>query len=183
MKKDKVVYKHLKKDTNEVFYVGEGNLTRPFTMTSRNQHWHNVVNKYGYDIEIVKGGLSKEEALQLEYEMITEIGLDNLSNIVEDNRYGHKNHTEETKRKIGEANKGKKHTEESKQNMSKGQKGKKVWNKGLKGVQKSSKRKIVLDTINGIYYESLREASDLLKIKYGTLSYQINNNKTNLIYV
>jgi group I intron endonuclease len=46
--------------------------------------------------------------------------------------------------------------------------------------------KIVLDFINGIYYESVKEASDLLKIKYSTLKCKLNKSKKsniNLIYV
>lgn len=45
--------------------------------------------------------------------------------------------------------------------------------------------KIVLDTSNGIFYESVKEASCLLKINYSTLRSMLQGhrkNKTNLIY-
>lgn len=55
----------------------------------------------------------------------------------------------------------------------------------IKFAQNASK-KLVLDTQTGIFYESCREASNLLGIKYHNLVQYlsgINKNKTSLIYV
>ena len=48
--------------------------------------------------------------------------------------------------------------------------------------------KIVLDVLNGVYYESVKELSELYKIKYSTLKSKLNpnhriKNNTNFIYV
>ena len=35
------VYQHIKADDGEVFYVGVGNLSRPYNNASRNKYWKN----------------------------------------------------------------------------------------------------------------------------------------------
>lgn len=43
-----LVYKHIRLDTNQVFYIGVGKTDkRPYSKIYRNKHWHNVVNKAG----------------------------------------------------------------------------------------------------------------------------------------
>jgi len=74
--KNKVVYIHRKKTDREVFYVGMGNPDRPYqkSPTARSIFWHRVVDKYGYDVEILYTGLSKYEAYAIEMEMIRQYG-------------------------------------------------------------------------------------------------------------
>lgn len=70
-----VVYLHRRKDTNEVFYVGVGkNKRRAFVRAKRNPHWKAIVNKYDYNVEIAFKGLSYDEALTIEQELIALIG-------------------------------------------------------------------------------------------------------------
>jgi hypothetical protein len=64
------VYLHRRKDNNEVFYVGQGTLTRPYDTSRKNQRWRSVVDLVGYTVEIVKSGISKTDALLLERELI-----------------------------------------------------------------------------------------------------------------
>ena len=69
------VYKHTRGDKNEVFYIGIG--TRENRINShgnRNKHWHNVVNKHGYTVEIFADNLCWEQAWQLEIMLITRYG-------------------------------------------------------------------------------------------------------------
>jgi hypothetical protein len=67
-----IVYIHRRKDNNEIFYVGMGmNNIRSFSHKNRNTHWHNVVNKYGYIIEITHKDLIWEEALSIEKYLIS----------------------------------------------------------------------------------------------------------------
>ncbi len=61
-----VVYKHLKKDSDEVFYIGIGSVERSRKKSQRNKWWNNVVNKYGYDIEIIHYGLDYGQAQEFE---------------------------------------------------------------------------------------------------------------------
>ena len=59
-----VVYKHTRLDTNEIFYIGIGKTEkRAFSTYSRNKHWHNIVNKAGYTVEILFAGLTWDEVV------------------------------------------------------------------------------------------------------------------------
>lgn len=79
-----VVYQHIRLDTNTIFYIGMSkNIKRPYSKIYRNKHWHNVVNKAGYTVEIIFNNLTWEEALQKECELIKEYGrLDNKTGIL-----------------------------------------------------------------------------------------------------
>lgn len=72
----KVVYIHRKLTNREVFYVGIGNKDRPYQKapTSRSVLWHRVVAKHGYYIEIIRTGLTNEEACNIEIDLIDLIG-------------------------------------------------------------------------------------------------------------
>jgi hypothetical protein len=74
MRKEIVVYKHLRNDTNEVFYVGIGLSTRPYSLRDRNKYWRNIVNKVGYTIEIVMENLDWETACKEEISLIAKYG-------------------------------------------------------------------------------------------------------------
>ena len=74
-----VVYFHRRKDTNEVFYVGIGKtVARSKSKKGRNSYWHNIVNKVGYDIEIIHNKLSWEQACELEIKYIKDFGRKDL---------------------------------------------------------------------------------------------------------
>lgn len=79
-KSDFCVYFHKKKNTNEIFYVGKGRQWRQNQKSNRNKHWHNVVNKYGFDVCIVADNLTNKKACLLERFLISEIGLNYLVN-------------------------------------------------------------------------------------------------------
>jgi len=116
-----LVYKHIRLDTNQVFYIGVGKTDkRPYSKIYRNKHWHNVVNKAGYTVEIIFNNLTWEEALQKECELIKEYGrLDNKTGILVnmtdggDGVNGYK-HTEEWKLANSIRNKNKIISEEQK---------------------------------------------------------------------
>lgn len=78
------VYRHWRRDTNEVFYVGIGKLRndriattfkmkhyRAYSKYKRNPIWKNIVNKTEYEVEIFKDNITKEEAISLEIELIS----------------------------------------------------------------------------------------------------------------
>lgn len=70
-----IVYLHRRNDTNEIFYVGVGSKTnRAYSNTGRNQHWHNIVNKVGYFVEIIEEDILIETALIKEKELIEYYG-------------------------------------------------------------------------------------------------------------
>jgi hypothetical protein len=45
-------YGHYKADSKELFYVGKGKGSRAHEKDSRSDYWRNIVNKYGYTVEI-----------------------------------------------------------------------------------------------------------------------------------
>ena len=67
---DKVVYRHIRLDSNQVFYIGMGNKSRPYQKINRNEYWHFIVKKFGYKVDIVANNLTKEKALELEHQLI-----------------------------------------------------------------------------------------------------------------
>lgn len=62
----KYIYIHTKKNTDEVFYVGQGIKKRFLSKKRRNSYWKNVVNKYGFDSTIIEDNLTQDEANELE---------------------------------------------------------------------------------------------------------------------
>ena len=184
------VYQHLKKDTDEVFYIGKGSGYRARVKSQRSKHWNNVVNKYGYDIEIVQDELSEDEAFQLEVELITKIGLDNLVNMTNGGE-GVSGRiwkpSDETKRKMSETAKGRILSNKTKKKMSKVRIGYKHPQKAIDNmIGVIGGVRLILDISTGIYYESITEAANVLNMKRTTLNEQLigrNKNKTNLRYV
>lgn len=75
------VYLHKRPTDGSVFYVGKGKQRRAWITKSRNPHWLNVVNKHGgFDVEIIKEGLTEQEAFALEAETVAKYGIENLTN-------------------------------------------------------------------------------------------------------
>jgi hypothetical protein len=67
-----IVYLHKRKDNNEIFYVGIGKSEkRAYSKINRNKHWNNIVNKYGYIIEITHKDICWEEACSIEKYLIS----------------------------------------------------------------------------------------------------------------
>ena len=68
--------------------------------------------------------------------------------------------------------------------MSESSKGKIAWNKGLKNVNGIGMAKIVLDLLNGIFYDSIKEASLYNNYKHSTLKSKLNgSNKNNTKFI
>jgi NUMOD3 motif len=126
------VYEHLAKDTNMPFYVGKGTKYRCNSKENRNKHWHNIVQKHGFIVNIVAKNLDEELAFLCEQERIDQLkrlGY-KLCNYTEGGEgiSGHK-HSDETKKKLSQKaigrnvghtwNVGRKQSEEWKQNISK----------------------------------------------------------------
>jgi hypothetical protein len=126
------VYEHWRPDTGRCFYVGKGKGGRANAMRQRNRH-HKFVQKklarlgLAVEVKIISGGLTDDEAIALEIERIAFWRLDgtDLTNMTDGGEGFRGKHTEETKRRLSEYNKGKpaafkgrKHTEETKRILS-----------------------------------------------------------------
>lgn len=75
------VYVHKKLTTDEIFYVGKGKRYRCTSYHNRTKHWVNTALKHGIKIELYKYNLTSLEACEIEKKLISEIGLENLTNI------------------------------------------------------------------------------------------------------
>lgn len=75
------VYVHKRPIIGTVFYVGKGRDQRAWVEKDRNPHWKNVVNKHGgFEVEIIKEGMTEPEAYAFEAETILKYGIENLTN-------------------------------------------------------------------------------------------------------
>ena len=101
------VYAHRKPSDRTVFYIGKGKGKRAWSMSNRNRRWNFIVSKHGFEVEILKDRLPEPCALSLETAIIVSIGVDRLANYVLGGAgtTGWK-HSEEAKRRIGAAFKG-----------------------------------------------------------------------------
>jgi hypothetical protein len=149
------VYRHIRVDKNEPFYIGIGSdkeYLRANSTKNRNIFWQRVTNKSNYDVEILFDNISWDDACEKEKEFIELYGRKDLNtgtlcNLTNggDGRCGSIT-SEETKIKLSISNTGKKRTqesiekvrlihigskrsEESKRKMSEAKKGKKVLNR------------------------------------------------------
>lgn len=72
------VYQHIRLDSDSVFYIGIGsdslNYKRSKSLIGRNKHWHRIVNKCGYRIEIIHDNISLKQAFELEKMLICKYG-------------------------------------------------------------------------------------------------------------
>ena len=126
-----LVYQHRRKDNNEVFYVGIGKSEkRAYSKDKRNKYWHNIVDKYGYSVEIIYDNLSVEDAKEVEKFLILLYGrkdlkLGSLCNMT-DGGDGTINRliTEETRTKLSLKIKGRKLSLKHRHNLSVSHKGK-----------------------------------------------------------
>ena len=76
---NKLVYLHISKESDKVFYVGQGGKYRPRQQHGRTQAWNDEADR-GYDIRVVANNLTKAEAMELEALIIESYGIDNLAN-------------------------------------------------------------------------------------------------------
>jgi len=120
------VYQLIDPRDNLPFYIGEGKGKRAwshltFTSGCNNPHKDRVIRKIqalGLEVivKLIKTDLTKEESVRYESQLIEEIGLDNLTNICsnanppiligEKNGFYGKTHSDDNKKKCGDANRG-----------------------------------------------------------------------------
>lgn len=125
------VYRHVRLDKNEPFYIGIGkNKSRAFSKANRNRFWKGIVKESEYRVDIIFDDLTYEECKEKEKEFIaiykrkTEGGT--LCNIT----LGGQGvlglvHTIEAREKMGAPNKGKTISKKHREAISKFHKGKK----------------------------------------------------------
>lgn len=101
-----IVYRHIRLDKNEPFYIGIGDVeARAYNKVSRSKLWKNIA-KVGYEVEILFEGLTWEEACEKEKEFILlygrrDLGTGTLVNLTDggEGTFGYR-HTEKVKEKL-----------------------------------------------------------------------------------
>ena len=76
---DFYVYLHRKKTTGEVFYVGKGKGRRAWQHSDRSDYWKKVAKKHGYFVELVQNNILEWYAFELERELISYYGREDLN--------------------------------------------------------------------------------------------------------
>ena len=158
------VYRHVRLDTNEVFYIGigsdiDGQYKRANSNNKRSEYWKKIVNKAGYKVEIILDDLTWEEACQKEIEFIKLYGRKDLNegtlvNMTDggDGSLG-MIYSEESRKKMSDIKKdhlknkpwlkyskiGSKHTDETKKKMSEKRLGKKHSEETKNKIRQSNK--------------------------------------------
>ena len=79
---------HIRKSDGRIFYIGIGKKNRPYNKVGRNKHWHNTVNKHGYEVVMLVENITQERAKELEIIMIAfygrkDLGLGSLVNLTD----------------------------------------------------------------------------------------------------
>lgn len=196
----KFLYRHIVRKTGEVFYIGVGTVTDKtfykgkysrafnFHVSCRNKAWNKKFKSIEGDIEvqILKVSDNKDEVYELETLLILYYGRKDLGkglllnktdgkHLNDRNRFRTKEHREKiskTRKKLkiakGANNPyyGKKHTEDIKEKM----RGKRPNSSG----KNHPKSKWVLNTMNGIYHENIKEVADCYSLPYSTLRNWLN---------
>ena len=142
-----IVYRHIRVDKNEPFYIGIGKTEkRAYEKIKRNQFWHNVIAKTDYEVEILFDDLSWENAGEKEKELIKLYGKrdNNTGSLVNITDGGGgtlgARHNEESRRKIGEESRNRKRTprsEETKAKLRLANLGKVGNNLGMKHIEET----------------------------------------------
>lgn len=125
-----IVYQHIRKDTNEVFYIGIGKtIQRANSIFGRNKYWNRIAKKYGYQVEITHKDIIWEEACSIEKYLIEFYGRADLQKGIlvnmTDGGDGQENPSKETRVKMSLARKSRITKQETKEKIRQSKIGKK----------------------------------------------------------
>lgn len=182
------VYRHIRVDKNEPFYIGIGSdnrYRRANERARRNKHWKNIVAKTPFEVEVLFDNLSWEEACRKEIEFIElygrkDIGTGTLVNLTGGGDGAYKTIPSiETRNKLSQKAKGKVYKAITKSRIS----------NTLKELYKDSKnhprsRKVICIKTN-IIYDSIKDAAIKNNIEPKYLRRYLDGthkNKTSLRY-
>jgi hypothetical protein len=207
-----ILYRHIRPDKDQVFYIGIGTHVRSASTKNRNKHWQNIVNSNNakFLIDVMLDELTWKEACRMEKWWIAFYGRSDLQKgtlcNLTDGGEGNVNPCDEVRKKLSESKIGKKnpqygkeHSEEwkTKQSAKLSGAGNPNYGKTLPNWQKEINRKAqlgrkhsiehienriahlrkkVVNTSTGTEYASVKEAAQLNKIAYRTMSRWATNN-------
>ena len=146
-----VVYKHTRMDNGLPFYIGIGKtIRRVKSKKYRNNYWHKIVSKHGYNIEILHTDISWEQACELEKLYIkqygrSDLGLGPLVNMT-DGGEGISNMSIESRKKISNSRIGKKLSDETKSKIGESSRKRHITQETREKISKIHKNKVVSDS-------------------------------------
>ena len=162
-------YAYLREDGTP-YYIGKGSGKRAFIKGN-----HKVSLPPKERILLLKEQLTELEAFTHEEYMISVFGRkDNNTGILLNRTDGGDGptsgmiHTDETKKKIGQGNKGKVISEEQKKKHSEAMKGKPAWNKGIRGA--GYRQGIKKCVYRGIEFPSMTDAAEYFGVSISAVS-------------
>jgi len=143
-----VVYRHIRLDKNEPFYIGIGlNLRRAYSKSGRGKFWNKIINKTNYEVDILFDNITWEQACEKEKEFIALYGRRNINtgtlvNLTDggDGKIGFIA-SEDTKKKMSEIKKGRSISNDAKVKISETLKGKTFNNERKINISKGRKGK------------------------------------------
>lgn len=160
-----------------------------------NNHLQNAYNKYGKDsfiFEVIENleitDNIKEDLLEREQFWIDNLRPEYNILLVAGSTLGY-HHTEETKQKISKTTTGVKKSKEHAKHISEGQRGRTLTKEHKEKLSQSAKNRKSMShhsiiSIDGIIYNSLKEASERTGVKYNTIQKRLKNpNFGNYFYV
>lgn len=74
------VYAHCRGDNGKVFYIGSGRPDRKYNARNRNDDWNKINESVGFTVKVLVSNITPKKAMELEFDFINQIGLDNLTN-------------------------------------------------------------------------------------------------------
>ena len=165
------VYRHIRLDKNEPFYIGIGlnndeKYIRAYDKKNRTSFWKNIA-KFGYEIEILFDNLDSKECFEKETEFIRlygrkDLGTGILCNMT-DGGEGRSNfkHSKESLKKISESSKGRTHNIGRKQSLETRIKR----SDSLKGIKRSeeTKQKYSKSKIGNKYWVGKHHTKESIK--------------------
>jgi hypothetical protein len=185
------VYRHIRLDCNEPFYIGIGsdtNYKRAYNKKGRSYSWKDIAYKFPYSVEIIIDNISWEEACYKEIELVNlygrkDLGTGSLTNLTNggEGQYGRKiNDSTRTKMQkpksnIAKANMKLSHKDRDYSYLKDKAGAKKGIKKSAEHIVKiqkladSKKIKIYCPELNTTF-NSLTEASKILKKSTGSIS-------------
>ena len=143
-----VLYRHIRLDTNEVFYIGIGKtIKRAYVKQDRSKFWNSIIEKTDYEVEILFDYLTDEQAREKEKEFIKlygrrDLGTGTLVNLTDGGDGGAtkgKVISEKHKLQISKANKGRKFSAEHRRNLSKAIRGRRLSDEHRKKISEAHK--------------------------------------------
>lgn len=187
-----VIYQHIRKSDNIVFYIGIGNKQRPYKKANRSNFWTKEVNKHEYIIEILSDNLNWENAQEAEIQLIKlygrrDLGLGTLVNLTDggDGAPGCKP-SQETKDKLSKALKGKNLGKPSKlkgtklklEHIKYGKDNPFYGNTMFRGSGSPCAKKVIC-TESGMIWNCIQDCADENNIKKTTLTAWLNGQNKN----